>query len=300
MISFGASVKTELCRIQAERTCCAAAESYGALLLGNTFNTREIRIITSHAGFAGRLPSLFSKAFGFCPDLPKQPENLGKWFFSVTSPEQIRKVRDAYGYGMKDDTVLRLNNAVLEEDCCQAAFWRGAFCAGGTATDPEKKYLLEIVTPHRVLARQLRTLLSESGPDASAGERSGAQVLALKASDMIEDFLVLIGAPVAAMAVMQAKLEKEIRNSVNRRVNCDTANLDKTLAAAERLRNVITKLERSGKLERLDDAMKETARARLLHPEDSLAELAEQLRISKSCLNHRLRKLTEMAEGEKQ
>jgi hypothetical protein len=101
------------------------------------------------------------------------------------------------------------------------------------------------------------------------------------------------------MAVMQAKLEKEIRNSVNRRVNCDTANLDKTLAAAERLRNVITKLERSGKLERLDDAMKETARARLLHPEDSLAELAEQLKISKSCLNHRLRKLTEMAEGEK-
>jgi hypothetical protein len=118
--------------------------------------------------------------------------------------------------------------------------------------------------------------------------------VALKSSEMIEEFLALTGAPVAAMAVMQAKLEKEIRNSVNRRVNCDTANLDKQLAAAERLKGVIARLERSGRLDRLPETLKETAQARIETPEDSLAQLAERLGVSKSCLNHRLRKLEEL------
>jgi hypothetical protein len=294
MISFSAAVKTELCRGAAGNPCCAAAECYGAFLLGNTFRAREIKILTSHAAFAVRLPGLTETAFGFRPPDPKPPENRGKWLFALTNPGEIGKVRAAYGYGAGDETVLHLNNAVLEEQCCSAAFWRGAFCAGGTVTDPKKKYLLEIATPHRVLARQLRALLRENGLDAAPGERSGTQVLALKMSGMIEDFLTLAGAPVAAMAVMQAKLEKEIRNSVNRRVNCDTANLDKTLAAAERMGNVITRLERSGRMDKLPEALQETARARLEHPEDSLQQLAGRLGVSKSCLNHRLRKLEEL------
>jgi hypothetical protein len=253
-----------------------------------------MRILSTHAAFAARLPQLIEAAFGFRPEAPKPPENRGKWLFILSDSKEIGKVRAAYGYGKGDETVLHLNNAVLENDCCQAAFWRGAFCAGGTVTDPKKKYLLEIVTPRRVLARELRTLLRESGLEAAPGERSGTQVLALKMSEVIEDFLTLIGAPLAAMEVMQAKLEKEIRNSVNRRVNCDTANLDKTLAAAERLKNVITRLDRSGRMDKLPDNLQETARARRDHPEDSLAQLAERLGVSKSCLNHRLRKLEEL------
>ncbi|MCL2003882.1 MAG: DNA-binding protein WhiA [Oscillospiraceae bacterium] len=290
-MSFSAAVKGELSRIPVGRGCCAGAECYGVLLLGNTFRAGEIRILTSHAAFAERLPLLFEAASGVRPAPPRPPENRGKWLFSLTDCGEIGKIRAAYGYGAGDDTVLHLNNAVLEDECCLAAFWRGAFCAGGTATDPEKKYLLELVTPRRVLARELLALLRESGLDAVPGERGGVQVLALKSSEMIEDFLVLIGAPVAAMTVMQAKLEKGIRNSVNRRVNCDTANLDKTIAASERLKGVIAQLERSGRIDRLPEALAETARARMAHPEDSLAQLAERLGISKSCLNHRLRKI---------
>jgi hypothetical protein len=293
MPSFSATVKEEMCRNPAGSVCCAGAECYGAFLLGNTFRAGEIRILTTHPSFAKRLPLLIEAAFGFSPDPPKQPQNRGKWLFSQTDRAVIGKVRSAYGYGPEDDTVLHLNNAVLEQECCQTAFWRGAFCAGGTVTDPVKKYLLEIVTPHRVLARELAALLRENGLEAAAGERSGAQILTLNMSEMLEDFLTLAGAPVAAMSVMQAKLEKEIRNSVNRRVNCDTANLDKTLAAAERLRGVIARLESTGRMDRLPDALKETARARFEHPEDSLAQLAERLGVSKSCLNHRLRKLEE-------
>jgi hypothetical protein len=294
MPSFSATVKKELCRVPPDRLCCAGAECYGAFLLGNTFRADEIRIITSHAAFAGRLPFLTEKAFGLRSEISLPPARRGKWLFSVTCPEQLRTVRAAYGYGADDDTVLHLNNAVLEPECCQAAFWRGAFCSGGTVTDPEKKYLLEIVTPHRVLVRELIALLREVRLEAALGERSGSQVLALKMSEAIEEFLALTGAPLAAMEVMQAKMEKEIRNSVNRRVNCDTANVDKTLAAAERLKNVITRLEASGRLDKLPEILKEMARARLAHPEDSLAQLAERLGISKSCLNHRLRKLEEL------
>ncbi|MDR0292908.1 MAG: DNA-binding protein WhiA [Oscillospiraceae bacterium] len=294
MPSFSASVKDELCRAEVKSGCCARAECYGALLLGNTFCARGLKILTSHAAFAERLSPLFEAAFSFAPDPARRPERGGKWLFSLTRPERARAVRAAYGYGEGDDTVLHLNNAVLEEDCCLKAFWRGAFFSGGTAADPLKKYLLELVTPHRVLARELSALLRESGLEASLSERAGVQVLALKTSEAIEDFLALTGAPVAAMAVMEAKLEKEIRNSVNRRVNCDTANVDKTLAAVSRLRDAIGRLERSGRLDGLPETLQETARARVGCPEDSLAQLAARLGISKSCLNHRLRKLAEL------
>ena len=294
MPSFSATVKQELCRVPIKRPCCAQAECYGALLLGNTFRAEELRILTSHTAFAERLLPLFEAAFGFCPPAPARPEQGGKWLFSVTQRERVGPVRAAYGYGAGNDTVLHLNNAVLEQDCCQAAFWRGAFCSGGTVTDPLKKYLLEIITPHRVLARELCALLRESGLEAALGERSGVQVLALKVSEAIEEFLALTGASLASMDVMQAKMEKEIRNRVNRRVNCDTANVDKTLAAAERLRGVIKRLERSGRMDSLPEALKETARVRVTYPEDSLAQLADRLGVSKSCLNHRLRKLAEL------
>jgi hypothetical protein len=296
MESFSARVKTELCRSPYTRVCCAQAESYGALLLGSVFNASEIRILTSHGAFAERLQPLFEKAFGFRPNPSTPPERKGKWLFQVTRANHIQTIRKVYGYGASDETVLHLNNAVLERECCAPAFWRGAFCSGGTVTHPEKKYLLEMVTPHRVLARELSALIRESDLEAALGERAGTQVLALTVSEAIEDFLALTGAPLAAMSVMEAKLEKEIRNSVNRRVNCDTANLDKQIAAAGRLRTVIGLLEESGKMAKLPDILRETARARVLHSEDSLQQLAARLGISKSCLNHRLRKLTEVGE----
>jgi hypothetical protein len=297
MESFSARVKSELCRVSDGDICCVRSECYGILLLGNVFSAGELRVLTSHAAFAERIGELMRAAFGFFPEPPVQPGRGRKHLVSVTRADWVKKVREAYGYGQKDETVLHLNCAVLEKECCQPAFWRGAFCAGGTVTDPEKKYLLEIVTPHRIMARELRALMRESGLEPSLSERSGAMVLALKASEAIEDFLAFTNAPIASMAVMQTKVEKEIRNSVNRRVNCDTANLDKQLAAAERLKNVIARLENTGKMDTLPCVLQDTARARVLYPEDSLIQLAERLNISKSCLNHRLRKLTEHERG---
>ena len=117
-----------------------------------------------------------------------------------------------------------------------------------------------------------------------------------KQSEYIEDFLTAIGAPVAAMDVMTAKLEKDLRGSVNRRVNCDAANLDKVVEATQGQLEAIRRLERSGRLETLPDKLQEAARLRAAHPEDTLAQLAEPCSppVTKSALNHRLRKLVEL------
>ena len=107
------------------------------------------------------------------------------------------------------------------------------FFAGGSVTDPAKRYHLELATSHLQVSRELEVLLREFGYPPKSVTRNGSCITYFKQSDQIEDFLTLIGAPVAAMSVMSAKLEKDLRNSVNRRLNCDSANLDKAVEAAQ-------------------------------------------------------------------
>ena len=166
-------------------------------------------------------------------------------------------------------------------------------------TEPSKRYHLELTGSHLQASRELEALLRECGFPPKNVSRNGSCVTYFKQSDQIEDFLTLIGAPVAAMRIMSAKLEKGIRNSVNRRLNCDSANLDKAVEAAQSQGAAIRRLEASGRLERLPDKLRETAALRLEYPELSLSELAETFDppVTKSCLNHRLRKLVELAEG---
>jgi len=296
-MSFSAAVKRELCRLPIGKKCCAAAECYGAFLLGNTFTERTLRIVTTHRAFAGRLTPLMQTAFGVSPESELHDEPGGKQTVSVTMPEDVRRIRAFYGYGERDELALHLNNANLELECCQAAFWRGAFLAGGTVTNPEKKYHLEIATPHRSLARELVALFHESGEDGfepGHTERSGVQVLYFKASESIENFLTLTGAVNSSMALMEIKIEKDMRNNINRRVNCDNANLDKIVASSGNKRNGILRLQQSGAWNSLPEPLRRAARARLDHPEESLSQLAERLGIGKSCLNHRLRKLEQL------
>lgn len=291
--SFSSRAKREICKVEPGNTCCAAAECYGSLLLGNTFSPGLLRVVTTHPPFAGRLCSLLEAAFSV--NAERQGGDERKITISVTGERDINRVRESFGYGINPELALHINFAVLERECCHPAFWRGAFLSGGTVSSPESKYQLELLTPHRTLARELSALLRESGFSPRHAERTGIQVLYFKQSEMIEDFLTFVGAPVAAMEIMQQKVEKDLRNNANRRVNCDTANVDKTIAAAVRLREEINALERSGRLENLPEALLRTAKARLDYPEDSLVQLSERLGVSKSCLNHRLRKLTLLA-----
>lgn len=126
-----------------------------------------------------------------------------------------------------------VNFAVLEEPCCRAAFLRGAFLAGGSVTDPRKAYHLELSTSHYNVSREVPALMREAGFQPKEATRKANYIAYFKQSERIEDFLTAIGAPLAAMEIMNAKLEKNLRGSVNRRVNCDAANLDKAVEAAQ-------------------------------------------------------------------
>ena len=296
-MSFSFDTKNELCKLPVQKLCCARAEAYGILLYCNTFSSTEVRIITENPNFAARLPKLFHRAFGLRFDRQPDPEQEGKRIFQITDRKKLDHIINLLGYDPRQNLVLHINFAMLEEECCRASFLRGIFFAGGSLTDPQKRYHLELTTSHLQASRELEVLLRECGYPPKSVARNSSFVTYFKQSDQIEDFLTLIGAPVAAMKIMSAKLEKDLRNSVNRRLNCDSANLDKAVLAAQEQLEAIRKLQTAGLLEQLPDKLQQTAALRLENPELTLSELAEEFDppVTKSCLNHRLRKISELA-----
>ena len=295
-MSFSGDVKTELCRVEPARACCARAELYGALLYCHTFTAREARIITESESFARRLPELLRQAFALDFDrLPAEGEQ--KYIFQLTDGEKLGRVIDAFGFDSRQSPVLHINFGLREEGCCRAAFLRGAFLAGGSVTEPRKRYHLELVTSHAQASRELLALLTDMGRRPKQTVRGGCRVTYFKSGDQIEDFLTLMGAPLSAMELMNTRAEKELRNGVNRRVNCEAANLDKAVEAAQEQLEAIRRLYELGRVEELPPRLKETIILREAFPELTLSELAEEFDppITKSCLNHRLRKLVELS-----
>ena len=210
MQSFAGKVKNELCRVPVQRLCCARAEAYGVLLYGNTFSPTEVRLITESADFAARLPRLFQRAFGLKFDrLPE--EERGKLIFGITDRSKLDRIINQLGYDPRQNLVLHVNFGLLEDECCRTAFLRGAFLAGGSVTDPEKRYHLELDTGHAQASREVATLLTEMGFLPHSVRRGGSSVIYFKQSEHIEDLLTTIGAPAAAMDIMTAKVDKEIR-----------------------------------------------------------------------------------------
>lgn len=301
-MSFAGDVKAELCRPEVQRGCCALAEALGVLLYANTFSSDCIRIVTESAEFARRLPRLFGKAFSVAFDTLPEPCLLGKQTLSITDPKKIGSVFAHCGFSAESSVALHLNFALVEKECCRKAFLRGAFLAGGSVTDPEKRYHLELSTTHLKVSRETETLLREMEMPPKKTERKGSSVLYYKQSESIEEFLAVIGAPVSAMAVMLAKIDKDWRNDANRKTNCDAANVEKAVQAAQEQLAVLRVLAERGLMDTLPEKLAETARLRREHPEATLTELAELHTppLSKSAVNHRLRRLAAIAAEETQ
>jgi DNA-binding protein WhiA len=294
-MSFSSDTKAELCRQAPNRRCCALAEAYGVLLYGNLFTRNEIRIVTGSDEFSERLPKLFKRAFNLGFDAVPAAHNKGKTTLSITDPQALEEIFAAFGFERTSFVVHHINLSVLEEPCCKASFLRGAFLAGGSISDPSKSYHLELVTPHYNVSREIFSILLELGFSPKDAARAGNQVIYFKQSEAIEDFLTLMGAPIAAMEIMSAKIEKDMRNTVNRRVNCDSANADKIVSASREQLEAIRRIDRDKGLSELPEKLRETALLRIANPESSIAELAQLAMppVSKSCMSHRLRKLTE-------
>lgn len=297
-ISFSGSAKAEMCRCFPQKHCCDLAECFGILLFCNSFTYSGVRIITESKEFAQLLPKLFKKAFNMSFDVLPDLDTAGKMIFQIHDTEKLDLLMSAYGFTRETTLALHLNLPVVEDDCCKAAFLRGAFLSGGSVTDPGKGYHLEFATTHHSVARESFTLMEEVfGFAPKMAARGGGAVLYLKQSDMIADCLTRLGAPVAAMGIIEARLEKDLNNKVNRRCNCDDANTSKVVEAAQEQLAAIRKLQVHGILEKLPAKLCDAAAARIDNPEASLTELAAMMNppISKPAMNHRLKKLVETA-----
>ena len=203
-----------------------------------------------------------------------------------------------FGFDPEQTLALHVNLSVLEEECCRTAFLRGAYLAGGSVTDPGKGYHMEMATIHQSVARETYALMQEMlGFYPKLAQRGGSQVLYLKNSDLISDCLTFLGAPVAAMGIIEAKLEKELKNRVNRRCNCDDANTSKVVDAAQGQLYAIRILRERGMLDELPEKLRQAAVAREENPESSLTELAAMMEppITKPAMNNRMKKLLALA-----
>jgi len=297
-VSFSGGVKTEICRALPQRSCCALAECFGVLLFCNSFTSDGIRIVTESREFAQNLPRLFKKAFDVEFDSFPSLASPGKLVFQIYDPEKIAAIMDSFGFTAGDTLALHVNLPIVENDCCKASFLRGAFLAGGSITDPAKGYHLEITTTHASVVKQTYTLIEEAlGFYPKTAQRGGVHVLYLKSSEQIADYLTYLGAPVSAMGIMEARLEKELNNKVNRRCNCDEANTSKVVEAAQEQLASIRILRERGMAESLPAKLQQALIAREENPEASLTELAAMMEpsITKPAMNHRLKKLVELA-----
>ena len=297
-VSFSSGAKAEACRTFPQKHCCAIAECFGILLYCNSFGADGIRIITESMEFAQLLPKLFKKAFSVTFDQIPDANTQGKMIYQITCNEKLSNIMAVYGFDARDTLALHVNMPIVEEECCKASFLRGAFLAGGSVTDPAKGYHIELTTTHNSVAAETYMLMEDVlGFYPKTAFRGGAQVLYIKQSDMISDFLTYLSAPVAAMGIIEAKLEKELTNKVNRRCNCDEANTSKVVEAAQEQLAALRVLQERGLTESLPAKLQQAAKARQANPEASLTELAAMMEppITKPAMNHRLKKLVEMA-----
>jgi len=187
---------------------------------------------------------------------------------------------------------------VAHKECCKRAYIRGAFLAGGSLSDPKKSYHLEIINPERRKSEDLSELINAFGLKARIIERKRHYIVYLKEGENIVDLLNIMGAHVSLLNMENLRIVKDMRNNVNRQVNCETSNLSKTVRASIRQINDINTIASIKGLEYLSDQLKEAAEIRLMYEEASLKELGDMLSppVSKSGVNHRLRKIGEIAE----
>lgn len=307
-MSFSGDVKEELSRPASMGRHCRLAETAAIISLCGkiviTENDRYcVKIQTENLPVARKYFTLLRKAFNIKAEVAVR-KNRETHSCSVV----VRKDREARRLlketclmdpdGNIHECMSLIHNQLLKQNCCRRAFIRGAFLAAGSVSAPEKSYHFEIVCAAQKKAEQLRELLLQYEIDAKTVLRKQHYVVYVKEGAQIVELLGLMGAHVSLMQLENVRIVKEMRNSVNRKVNCETANLNKTVSAAVRQVEDIRYIEAHKGLHELTEGLEEIARLRLEHPDASLKELGDMLfpQVGKSGVNHRLRKLSLIAE----
>lgn len=295
-MSFASDIKNELALVVCDKNCCKRAECYAMLLFSRSFNESDISFQTESQAAAKRYAHMLKLTVGVSAVI-RQPTAKGGMYTVSVLKKDIQRVLD-YFYHTGREVVLRINRANVEFECCQHAFIRGAFLCCGTTSNPALFYHAEFLVQRKQLSLDFINLLEEAGLSPKITERAGAYVIYFKDSGGIEDLLTMMHATNSSLSLMNIKIEKDIRNRVNRRTNCETANIDRTMRAVEDQISAINIIERHGGLGILPKELYEVALLRKENPYTSLSELSRMMdnTLSRSGINHRLKKITEYAE----
>ena len=294
-MSFSYEVKNELVSKELENNCCKKSLLYGMALFAKQFSFRSIVFQSENKHTVTLYQTLLQELCNVSSNAVASPS--GKTFTVTLSDSAVcARLMAYFGHG-EHETSLKINHSNFTCPLCPNAFWAGVFLSCGTVSSPEKDYHLEFTVPFLNLSKSLITLLQELELEPKLGNRKGYHIIYFKDSSAIEDCLYIMGASASMFDMMNVKIVKEIRNSANRRANCETANIEKTVNAAMPQLEAIIKLKKSKRLESLSPALREMAKIRLENPELSLQELAEQFDppLTKSGANHRLKRLMQLA-----
>lgn len=310
-MSFSSEVKEEIARIISPARHCQIAEIAAIISLCgrvqiSEFDTYKLLIQTENAGVARKYYSLLKKAFQITASIIiKRNLYLKKshtYLVKIDDHEQAVKVLQAIKlmdpYGQIQEECSQNTHFVLQRDCCKRAFIRGAFLASGSISDPEKNYHFEIVCTNEEKAKQLQEIMNTFHLDAKIVLRKKYYVVYIKEGARLVDILNVMEAHVALMKLENVRILKDMRNSVNRRVNCETANINKTVSAAMKQVEDIKYIQDTIGFSELSEGLAEIAKLRLSQPEATLKELGSMLNppVGKSGVNHRLRKLSNIAD----
>ena len=309
-MSFSSEVKEELSEQIASGRHCRLAETAAILSLCGkiviTENDRYcVKIQTENLAVARKYFTLLRKTFNIEVEafISRNKSNANvSYTVIVKKHEDAIKVLQASKLIDKDGEISEefsiVKNLIIQHSCCKRAFIRGAFLAAGSISNPEKSYHIEIVCAAEKKAEQFRTIINSFGLDAKVIVRKKSYVVYLKEGSQIVDLLNVMEAPVALMEMENIRILKEMRNTVNRKVNCETANINKTVSAAVKQAEDIRYIRDTIGFGELPEGLLEIAELRLEYPNATLKELGDLLStpLGKSGVNHRLRKLSEIAE----
>lgn len=284
-MSFSREVKEELAGLISNAGHCRRAELAAMMSLSGQYGIDSEGLYT--IGFQIENEIVLRKCFTLLEKTYNIEKNVG------ITEEEMQAVRQSFG-----DRQGAVDSRIIQKSCCRRAFLRGAFLCVGSISDPEKGYHLEFVCMGETRARQLQQLIQGFDIEARIVIRKKYHVVYIKEGAGIVDLLNVMGAHVSLMNLENLRILKEMRNSINRRVNCETANITKTVNAASRQIEDILYLRDHYGLQKLPPALRRMAEVRLEYPDAPLRELGQYLDppVGKSGVNHRLRKLSELAQ----
>ena len=309
-LTFSGKVKEELSRQWNGEKHCQIAEIAAIISMCGkvTIDSRDryaVKVRTENISVARKCFTLLKKTFNIeAESLVTINKSKGNITYTVVVKQHedamklLQAARLVDGDGEISEEFSTSRNLIVHKSCCKRAFLRGAFLASGSMSHPEKSYHIEMVCASKAKAEQIQKLINSFGLDAKVILRKNSYVVYLKEGAQIVDLLNIMEAPIALMEMENVRILKEMRNSVNRKVNCETANINKTVSAATKQAEDIRLIQKEMGLNKLPEGLQEIAELRLTYPDASLKELGEMLTepLGKSGVNHRLRKLSELAE----